>query len=266
MQQTRSRQLLPIVIIVLFLAAAAVVVLIVLFRTFPISAITGGIPRQDVPRASTLIPSPQGQAEGEATPSPGDCMQATLTVLEGNVVLRRAGEDSFSPVSRSVWVGCGDVIRTGDNGSAQLIFFNDTETTIFPNSELILSNFTRGDDGSFVIRMEQAIGRLFHRINFTNPNSTHEVVTPHGVAAVRGTAYWSVIHVEGDVDSFRCVIGEISVTASVSDTNEAITCPSVTIDIGAGGVITTRELDLYCGDGLCDPYMNETEATCPDDC
>lgn len=265
MQQVGSRRLLPMAIIVLFLAAAAIVVLIVLFRSrISVSPLSQGVSPQDV---SSSADSAQTQAPEQTEElSAEDCMQATLTVIEGTVVLRRAADNDFSPVTRSVWVGCGDTIRTGSNGNAQLIFFNDTETTIFPNSEMTISNFMRDDDGSFLIRMEQAIGQLFHRINFADVNSTHEVLTPHGVAAVRGTAYWSIVHMDGDIDIFHCVTGAISITASETGQNEALSCPSVTVDIGANGELSTRELDLYCGDGICDEYMGETSSSCPDDC
>jgi hypothetical protein len=266
MQQVGSRRLLSIAIIVFFLAAAAVIVLIVIFRTtISVSSLTHGALQQEVLAEATPVQAQETMQTEEASVSE-DCMQAALTVIDGVVTLRRAGEDDFSPVTGSVWVGCGDVIRTGSSGSAQLVFFTDTETTIFPNSEMTLTDFARDSDGSFLIRMEQTIGRLFHRVNFPTGNSQHEVVTPHGVAAVRGTAYWSIVHVEGDVDSFYCLVGILSVTVSETGRNETITCPSVTIDIGADGALSTRPLDLYCGDGLCDAYMDEDAVSCPEDC
>lgn len=280
MQQAGSRRLLPIAIILLFLAAAAAVVLIVIFRSaISVSSLTQGVPRQEVLSEEAPVETPETTQTEEVSSFPEDCIQATLTVIEEGVVLRRVDEDDFSPVTRSVWVGCGDVVRTNASGSAQIVFFDNTETTVFPNSEVMLTNFTRDSGGSFLIRMEQTIGRLFHRVNFTDPNSIHEVTTPHGVAAVRGTAYCSVAHVEGDLDSFHCMVGRLSVTAFLSSQTEMITCPTVTIDLGPEGALSTRDLYLYCGegismrdlnpycgDGICDAYMDEDAISCAEDC
>lgn len=259
----RTRNLLPMAVIVLFLAGAALIVLVVVFRSsIPLRAAPGErqiLSEGDAAEVATETPT-------EQTSEMPDCMEATLTVVEGNVMLRREGEADFVTATGSVWVGCGDTIRTGNSGIARITFLDDTETTLFPETELVIESFARNESGSFLIRLGQAIGLSFNRVNFPNANSTHEVVTPHGVAAVRGTAYWAEVHTGGDLDSFHCVSGTLTVTATRTSDSETIRCPTVTIDIGANGDVSTRDLDLYCGDGLCDPYMDEDETTCPQDC
>jgi len=187
--------------------------------------------------------------------------------MEGRVELRRAGETRFTAVTGTITVSDGDMLRTGADGIACITFLDNTEVTLFPNTELKIENCVQRDDGSFFIRLMQTLGRTFNRVNFPDANSQYEVSTPNGVAAVRGTAFWVEIFPDLKIVSFDSVTGGIIITFTDKDGNlHTVLVKAETMDLDASGNATFRTLDLFCGDGICDDYTGETSRTCPADC
>jgi hypothetical protein len=243
-----------------------------------------GEPSAFVQEVPTATPAPEDITVAEAAPAGASDvsttteMMATLTVQQGLVEMRRVGQTSYATVTGTELVGDGDMIRTGDDGIALLTFLDNTETTIFESTEMVINSFAMSDEDKFAIKLQQITGLTFNRINFTNKDSLHQISTPYGVAAVRGTGYWVDLRIREGFVTFAVVAGVVDITftdGSGQQKTSTLRAGQVeggglgqpqTLQINAGGEVTEGELELYCGDGICDVYTGEDSSTCPDDC
>jgi hypothetical protein len=213
--------------------------------------------------APTPEPEPDDVRSGvpvaQAAPDSGIAVKATLTAEREKVEIRRSSDTGYNTLrmNQSVFVTSGDVIRTGSGGTAKLVFLDNTETTIFPNSVVVVDTFSQESGGAYTIKLIQLIGTTFNRANFTNSNSTEEVVTPYGVASVRGTGYWVEVIITGplattlltqELEAFEVRVGAAIVSGDLNALVDAVaallgaTPGTVSVDVGAGTVTLTDAL------------------------
>jgi hypothetical protein len=213
----------------------------------------------------TATPEPETDDErsgvpvAQAAPDSSVSVRATLTVERERVEIRRSSDSSYRTLrmSQSVFVTSGDVIRTGSGGTAKLVFLDNTETTLFPNTVVVVDAFSRESGGAYTIKLNQLIGSTFNRANFTNSNSTEEVVTPYGVASVRGTGFWVDVVITGplaamllgqELEAFESKVGSAILSGDLNALIEAIAAllgtepGTVSVDVGAGTVTVTDAL------------------------
>jgi hypothetical protein len=138
---------------------------------------------------------------------------STLTILsitEGDVFLMKAGADNWIEAEVGVSLEVGDSIKTGDDSSAKITFFDGSTIELQAGTEIEIGSLDMSTDGgSTTITLEQTIGNTISRVTkVLDPASRYEVETPSGVAAVRGSAMqvyvledattW-VTNLEGDI-------------------------------------------------------------------
>jgi VCBS repeat-containing protein len=143
---------------------------------------------------STLV----GCGQASSTPS-------TLTILsitEGDVFVMKAGTDDWIEAEVEMSLEVGDSIKTGDDSSAEITFFDGSTVELQPGTEIEIASLDiSADTGSTTITLEQTIGATISRvINIVDPASRYEVETLSGVAAVRGSIL--VVCVTGDGTSW----------------------------------------------------------------
>ena len=131
--------------------------------------------------ASSLV----GCGQASSTPS-------TLTILsitEGDVFVMKAGTDSWTEAEVGMSLEVGDSIKTGDDSSAEITFFDGSTVELQPGTEIEITSLNvSGDTDSTSVTLEQTIGATISRvINIIDPASSYEVETPSGAAAVRGS-------------------------------------------------------------------------------
>jgi hypothetical protein len=194
-----------------------------------------------------------GVLVAQAAPDSDLPVQATLTAEHERVEIRRSSDSRYVSLrlNQSVFVTSGDVIRTGSSGSAKLVFLDNTETTLFPNTVVVVDTFSQQSGGAYTIKMIQLIGTTFNRANFANAGSTQKVETPYGVASVRGTGYWVEVVITGplaatlltqELEAFETQIESAIVSGDLSALIDAITnllgaTPgTVSVDVGAGTI------------------------------
>jgi len=140
--------------------------------------------------ASTLV----GCGGASSTPS-------TLTILsitEGDVFVMEAGTDSWIEAQAGMSLEDGDIIKTGDDSSAEITFFDGSTVELQPGTEVEVVSLEVSDTGSTTITLEQTIGATISRvINIIDPASRYEVETLSGVAAVRGSVLVVCVTEEG---------------------------------------------------------------------
>jgi VCBS repeat-containing protein len=133
--------------------------------------------------ASTLV----GCDGGGGSPCP-----STLTILsisEGEVLVMKEGTDDWVGAVSGTELDIGDGIKTGDNSSAEITFFDGSAMELKADTQIeILSLDLVCDTGVKTITLEQTIGTTISRVTkLLDPGSSYEIETPTGVAGVRGS-------------------------------------------------------------------------------
>jgi hypothetical protein len=116
----------------------------------------------------------------------------TLTILsitEGDVFVMKAGKDDWVEAQVEMELEVGDTIKTGDNSSAEITFFDGSTMELEAGTQIeILSLDLVCDTGITTISLLQTIGDTISRVTeILDPASSYEVETPSGVAGVRGS-------------------------------------------------------------------------------
>jgi hypothetical protein len=142
-----------------------------------------------------------------------DSSPAALTVFsitEGDVFVMKAGTGSWTDAEVGMSLEAGDSIKTGDDSSAEITFFDGSTIELQAGTEIEITSLDISTDtGSTIITLEQTIGNTISRVTkLLDPASRYEVETPTGVVAVRGSAVqvyviedgttWA-INLEGDI-------------------------------------------------------------------
>ena len=114
----------------------------------------------------------------------------TLSTTEGNVSVMKAGTASWIAAQVVMSLQVGDSVKTGDDSSAEITFFDGSTIELEAGTEIEIASLDiSGDTGSTTITLEQTIGNTISRVTkLVDPASRYEVETPTGVVAVRGSA------------------------------------------------------------------------------
>ena len=92
--------------------------------------------RKDFPEARAAAQQSQSFSQKILEGSTGEAFTAKIYKYEGDVKIKRARQFVWDDVSASTALRVGDQIKTASNGSAQIIYFDGTITTINPGSLL----------------------------------------------------------------------------------------------------------------------------------
>jgi hypothetical protein len=117
----------------------------------------------------------------------------TLTVFStsgGDVSVMQADTASWTEAQVGMSLEPGDIIKSGDNSSAEVTFLDGSTIELQAGTEIeVVSLNISTDTGSTTIRLKQTIGSIIFRvIKLVDPASRYEVETPTGAVAVRGSA------------------------------------------------------------------------------
>ena len=137
---------------------------------------------------------PSGGCGGEAA--------STLTILsitEGGVSMMQASTEDWVEAEAGMSLGIGDKIKTSDDSSAEITFFDGSTIELQPDTEIEITSLEiSADTSSTSITLEQTIGATISRVtNIIDPASKYEVETSAGVAAVRGSILVVCVTEEG---------------------------------------------------------------------
>ncbi|MEQ1770726.1 MAG: FecR domain-containing protein, partial [Devosia sp.] len=83
----------------------------------------------------------------------------------------------------------GDRVITDDTGLVQILFEDQTELVVGPNSELVLEDYLLRADGSAGKFAINALSGTFRFATGLAPKDSYEITTPTGTIGVRGTAF-----------------------------------------------------------------------------
>jgi len=171
-------------------AFALFAILLVLLLLVPLIGCGSG----DINRTPTSTTTP--------TPVPtGNVPPVTISSPSGEVLVQKSGSgaDNFVLASAGMRLEPGDRIKTGEESSTLIIFFDGSVMEIGANSDITIEQLDLAQDtGSTTIRLKQLVGNTVNRVQqLVDSASKYEVETPAGVAVVRGTIFSMMVEESG---------------------------------------------------------------------
>lgn len=114
--------------------------------------------------------------------------QATLQVRQGLVEYSPAGSSDFQTAQDGQVVTEGARVRTGNSGSARLVYLEGSSTDISPNTALLVQELQQSG-GNPITNLLQSAGTTLHRVNsLVDSQARFQVETPAATAFIRGTS------------------------------------------------------------------------------
>jgi len=122
-----------------------------------------------------------------------------ISVVSGEVMVMKAGADTWSQVSPGMALGTGDRIKTGPGSNAVITFFEGSTIELAADTEVGVAELGIAEGtGSTAVKLQQQIGKTTSRVQkLVDPASRYEIETPDGAAVVRGSV-GDVIVTEGN--------------------------------------------------------------------
>jgi hypothetical protein len=115
-------------------------------------------------------------------------------------------------------VRSGQRLRTGENSSAKLVFFEGSQTTLGPNTDLVLNNIDGNWGDELQVELIQNGGETDHQVvPLKGDQASYLVLTPSGSASVRGTSF-SVMVDDTGLSLFTVDTGEVLITNDGAET------------------------------------------------
>jgi len=123
-----------------------------------------------------------------------ETVKAIVEAVQGTVEFAPPGSGSFAPLAKGQQLSVGSTIRTGSDGTAEIMTTPGSAIHIGNDSNLRLNALAFAKSGSTVTQREAHIqltnGTVSALIDPSTPKITDfQVQTPDGAAAARGTFY-----------------------------------------------------------------------------
>jgi len=119
---------------------------------------------------------------------------AVAVKSSGEVALKPASGDPERQLARGDRLNDGDLIRTGAEGRAVLVFTDDrSQLKLTPLTELVLH--AERSAGRTDKEVEMSLGTLWSKV--TRQQGEFRIATPTSVASVKGTAWWTKLDEQG---------------------------------------------------------------------
>jgi hypothetical protein len=160
---------------------------------------------------------------------------ATISVLRGDVDAQKGGAGDFSPALDGDLFASGDVVRSQQQGRAVLTFFDGSTLSVEPGSHVKVVSLARvGADGIQVV-IEQTIGRTWASVErLKTPDSKFELRTPTSTAAVRGTAFETLVELINGVTTTTILTTEGEVVARAVAGGETTVAAGQQVQVAQG--------------------------------
>lgn len=186
--------------------AVTIIVLALLVATLltscnPESTSSTNLPPDESETPATSDTETPTAADSEESPSSSPETTSNLTMLsitEGDVFVLKASAADWIEAEVGMTLEVGDVIRSGEDSSAKITFFDGSTIELLANTQIEVAALELSDSGSKTIVLEQEIGSTISRVTeLVDSASRYEVETPAGVAAVRGSSMLLKVTLDG---------------------------------------------------------------------
>jgi hypothetical protein len=125
--------------------------------------------------------------------------EAALKMKRGVVYVLASDGEVWQPASEGEQVGIGDLIRTGNMASVELVFFDGSVTELGSGTEVTIAQMSSRRDGSNkVIILHQWLGQTRNQVQrLIDKDSLFKVETASAVATVHGTSFTLLVEPNG---------------------------------------------------------------------
>jgi hypothetical protein len=179
----------------------------------------------------------------------------SFTFVKPKVSLVRAGKELIPGAGHSVAIG--DLITTGEEAKARMLFKDDSALTLAQNTKLEIKEYLIEKDKRSSIISLQA-GKLRTEVTkFLTPESKFEVHTPTAIVGARGSDWLNVVE-SNPGSTIYCLQGTISVVNPEFPT-QIVTLTASQYTIIAPGMIPT--VPAVFTPEMIQPIMNEMVIT-----
>ena len=153
----------------------------------------------------------------------GPAVPCKISSVTGTVQVLKNGSTNPVNATNGMELAVGDTITTGNNGSANLTFFDGSVMEIKANSEILVNELTTSSTGSTAVSLKQTVGSTINRIGkLVDSSSKYEVETPAAVAVVRGTIFDLAVQQNG------------TTTVKAEQDSVSFTATGVTVTVNQG--------------------------------
>ena len=144
----------------------------------------------------------------------GPAVPCKISSVSGTIQVLRNGFAEPVAATNSMELAVGDTITTGDNGSANLIFFDGSVMEVKANSQILVNELSTASTGSTSVGLKELVGRTINRVaKLVDSSSKYKVETPAATTLVRGTIFDLLVQQNGDT-IVKAEQGSVSFTAS----------------------------------------------------
>ncbi len=157
---------------------------------------------------------------------------AIVLKSEGEVKIRKSSPKTWNNAQKGDRLDAGDIIKTGDHSLAAIMFTDDKSLLkVRDNSSLSVRG--QRDKSTISKKVTFALGQIWVKV--TDQKSEFLVETPSGVAAVKGTEFYTIVDQNGNTTifaiqgliSFKNKFGEILIQAGETALATKLTAPTV---------------------------------------
>jgi hypothetical protein len=158
---------------------------------------------------------------------------ATLAILNTDISAQKGTQD-FAPALDGDLLATGDVVKSSTAGRAVLTFFDGSTLTVETGSVVKVTALNRLANGGIQVTIEQTLGRTWATVTkLKTPDSKFEIKTPTSTAAVRGTAFETIVTQNADGSTsvtYKADDGELAITANAGGTTAVPAGTQVTVN------------------------------------
>ncbi len=158
---------------------------------------------------------------------------ATLAILNTDISAQKGSLD-FAPALDGDLLATGDVVKSSTAGRAVLTFFDGSTLTVETGSVVKVTALNRLASGGIQVTIEQTLGRTWATVTkLKTPDSKFEIKTPTSTAAVRGTAFETIVAQNADGSTsvtYKADDGELAITANAGGTTAVPAGTQVTVN------------------------------------
>jgi hypothetical protein len=166
--------------------------------------------------------------------------EVRLSRMEGDVRVKRIGEFAWEPAERNMVLRVGDQIKTAENGSAEILYFSGTRTTIERGSLLEIRQIA-DDPATNVRQVKEKLswGEILASTQRNARGSFHEVATEAVTARVEeGGDFRVAVDKDKKTAAFDALTGTVQLDAG--DRKESL-APGERVRATAEGRLFAKE-------------------------
>ncbi len=201
---------------------------------------------------------------------PRSARAATLMELNGQVELASTAGD-WHAAQEGERVHEGARIRTGDDSSATLLFYEGSRATLSSDTDLSVTRLGGTWNKVLKVGLNQYAGQTSHSVvPLHSPDGRYQVLTPSGLASVRGTIFTVAVNPDGQ-SRFSVERGKVWVNqadaqvvlvagqATASQPDDVLQAPAYQFSLS--GLVTSIEGDVWVVNDVPFQVTSETLKT-----